>query len=112
MDKPAYTAVIQLGVERRRHMPLKAEHTEKLDQLLTLRRGYESLIQGYIEAGIDDGSIRPLPVRLAMRTIVGGVLSINNWYQIDDLQETGDKDEMARDVADVLLESVGSSTPS
>ena len=112
LDQPAYTTVIQMGLERSRHVAMKPEVVAALDDLVELRHRYEALIQSYIEAGIDDGTIRRVPVRLAVRTVVGAVLSVLHWYRIDPDQSAEERREMAEQVAALVIQGVAAPEPS
>jgi AcrR family transcriptional regulator len=70
MSHFAYHVTIQQGVEHRRQMPLRARERERLAELDALREQHESLVVSLVEAGVADGSLRDVPVRLAARTLI------------------------------------------
>lgn len=109
IDRPAYHDVIRQGVERRLQARLTEEQRAELVRLLGYRDRYEDLFLLVIEAGIADGSMRPLPEpRIAARALIGGLNAVNVWLRYRGPAGGNGSGPSAEAVADVL---VGGFTP-
>ncbi|GHE11651.1 TetR/AcrR family transcriptional regulator [Klenkia taihuensis] len=103
LDAFTYHVVIQNGVEHRRQMALKDADRRRLAELDELRAAHEELVHALVVAGQQDGSLRPLPTRLATRTLIGGVVGVAIWYRPRPDQDDAARAELAEQVVAVLL---------
>lgn len=103
MSHFAYHVTIQQGVEHRRQMPLRERERARLAELDELRDRHEDLVASLVEAGVADGSLREVPVRLAARTLIGGVVGLAIWYRPREGQSEDERLELAGEVVDILL---------
>jgi len=103
LDAFTYHVVIQNGVEHRRQMALKDADRRRLAELDDLRTVHEDLVHDLVVAGQHDGSLRPLPARLATRTLIGGVVGVAIWYRPRPDQDDEGRRQLAEQVVDVLL---------
>jgi AcrR family transcriptional regulator len=103
MRNYTYHVVIQNGIEQRRHMALKDSDRTRLSQLDRMRADHEALVHSLIVEGGRDGSIRDLPVRLATRTLITGIVGIAIWYRPRADQTEAERLDMAGQVVDMLL---------
>ncbi|SDF68144.1 TetR/AcrR family transcriptional regulator [Klenkia brasiliensis] len=103
LDAFTYHVVIQNGVEHRRQMALKDADRRRLAELDELRSAHEELVHTLVLAGQQDRSLRPLPTRLATRTLIGGVVGIAIWYRPRPDQDDAARAELAEQVVAVLL---------
>jgi hypothetical protein len=70
----------------------------------TLRDEYESLFRLVISEGVEDGSIRQLPVTVAARTLIGGLNAVAIWSRNQAEQSLlSEMDDLATQIADVLV---------
>jgi AcrR family transcriptional regulator len=99
----AYHVAIQQGVEHRRQMPLRDRDRARMAELDAVRDQHEHLVKSLIEEGIADGSIRPVPVRLATRTLIGGVVGIAIWYRPREGQPDEERLDLVDQLVDLLL---------
>jgi hypothetical protein len=83
-------------------MKLTDRQREKLRELNALRDEYESLFAKVVGDGIEDGSIRGVPVEIGTRTLLGGLNAVNVWYRYRDGAEP-DKDELVPVIAELLV---------
>jgi AcrR family transcriptional regulator len=98
-----YHVAIQQGVEHRRQMPLRDRDRVRMTELDTMRDQHEHLVSALVEEGIADGSVRPVPVRLATRTLIGGVVGLAIWYRPRAGQPDDERIELADQLVDLLL---------
>ncbi|MGW5246567.1 TetR/AcrR family transcriptional regulator [Streptomyces sp. NPDC004129] len=103
MDTVAYHDVIHQGIEQRLRMRLTESQRETLIGLNSLRDEYEALFRAVIEEGVAEGSIRPLPVAVAARTLLGGLNAVDIWYRKEKDHEAASVEELASQVSDVLV---------
>ncbi|MGY1815412.1 TetR/AcrR family transcriptional regulator [Blastococcus sp. SYSU D00820] len=103
LDAFTYHVVIQNGVEHRRQMPLKDADRRRLAELDQLRTAHEDLVHDLVVRGQQDGSLRPLPSRLATRTLIGGIVGVAIWYRPRADQDDAARAELAEQVVSVLL---------
>lgn len=103
MSDFTYHVVIQSGVEQRRQMALRDADRARLSDLDRMRTVHETLVQSLIEDGQHDGSLRPLPSRLATRTLLGGIVGIAIWYRPRVEQTPSERREIAEQVVAMLL---------
>lgn len=99
----AYHVTIQQGVEHRRQMPLRERERARLSELDTLRDRHETLVASLVEAGVADGSLREVPVRLAARTLIGGIVGLAIWYRPRDGQSEEERLDLAGQLVDLLV---------
>jgi len=52
-------------------------------EVRTVKRRLDTTLRGYVEEGIEDGSIRPCNPKLVSFAIYGAINSIGNWYHPD-----------------------------
>jgi AcrR family transcriptional regulator len=107
----AYHVVIQQGVEHRRQMPLRERDRARLGDLDHMRHQHEALVISLIEDGIRDGTVRSMPIRLATRTLIGGVVGLAVWYRPREDQSDEDRRILAEQIVDVLLAGVLAGNP-
>jgi AcrR family transcriptional regulator len=99
-----YHDVMRQGVEKRMRMKLTDPQREAGRRLGTLRDEYESLFRLLISEGVEDGSIRQLPVTVAARTLIGGLNAVAIWYRNQAEQPPlSEMDDLATQIADVLV---------
>jgi AcrR family transcriptional regulator len=103
MENLHYHVVIQQGVEQRRQMPLRDLDRARLTELDAMRNRHELLVRSLIQEGILDGSIRDVPISLAARTLIGGVVGIAIWYRPRGNQTTGERHALANGIVDLLV---------
>lgn len=103
MRKFTYHYVIQHGIERHDHLPLTSDDRARFEAAKQMRSDHEHLVESAIERGIADGSIRDVPVRLATRTLLGGVVGVGNWYRPRADESEGDRLSIANQTVDLLL---------
>lgn len=99
-----YHDVMRQGVEKRLRMKLTDPQREAGRRLGTLRDEYESLFRLVISEGVEDGSIRQLPVTVAARTLIGGLNAVAIWSRNQAEQSLlSEMDDLATQIADVLV---------
>jgi AcrR family transcriptional regulator len=76
------------------------EFKQYWDDRRALHRGVEMLVQ----AGIEDGSLRPVDARLATLTLLSNDEAVRNWYQRAEIDDGRyDADEIAAFMADFAI---------
>lgn len=103
IDNLGYHDVVRQGVEQRLRTKLTDPQRAAATRLGELRDRYESLFRQVITAGVADGSVRPVPVTVAARTVIGGLNAVAIWYRSQGDQPLGDTDDLATVIADLLV---------
>lgn len=102
----AYHLAIQQGVEHRRQMPLRERERARMAGVDAMRDTHERFVLALVEEGVADGSLRPVPIPLATRTLIGGVIGVGHWYRLREGQSDEERSYLARQVVDLVLGGV------
>jgi AcrR family transcriptional regulator len=102
----SYHLTIQQGVEHRRQMPLRERERARMAEVDAMRDTHERFVEALVEEGVSDGSLRPVPARLATRTLIGGVVGLGIWYRPREGQSHEERAELGRQVVDLVLSGV------
>jgi AcrR family transcriptional regulator len=102
----AYHDVLRQGFEARLRLRLTDDQRRALITLTDLRDEYESLFRNVITEGIEDGSVRRLPVTIAARTLLGSLNAVDLWYrytQEESPRGIDDVDALTDVISDLLV---------
>jgi AcrR family transcriptional regulator len=103
MTNLAYHHVVHLGVREQSSTALKPRQRKALDTLNVLRAEYEDLFLQVVQDGIEDGTIRPVPARLAARTLLCSLNAVDMWFRRIEGQSSDDLRKLADEIVDIVL---------
>ncbi|MFF7901786.1 TetR/AcrR family transcriptional regulator [Streptomyces sp. NPDC007920] len=103
MTNLAYHHVVHLGVREQSSTALKPRQRNALDELNLLRAEYEGLFLQVVEDGIADGTLRPVPAKLAARTLLCSLNAVDMWFHRIEGQSPDDLRQLADEVVDLLV---------
>lgn len=110
MTELGYHHVVHQGVRYQGSTALKVQQRDALAALNELRRDYERMFRRVIAEGIADGSLRPVDVELAARTLLSNLNAVDVWYRKRDGQSAEDIRALARRVVDLLVGGMAASS--
>jgi AcrR family transcriptional regulator len=110
MENLGYHQVVHEGVREQRSVALRPKQREQLAELNRLRAEYEQLFRSAVEAGIADGSIRPLDPALLVRTLLSSLNAVDMWFRPREEQTHLELAELAAQVTDVVVNGINNCT--
>lgn len=106
MQNLAYHHVSKQGVELHMANALTPEQNEILRELIKLRDVYEKLYTDVLAEGLVAKTVSCGDVRLAARTILGGLNGVSAWYRPRETQTQEQREELAVEVAELIIGGV------
>lgn len=111
MENLGYHQVVHEGVREQRSVALRPKQREQLAELNRLRAEYEQLFRNTVEAGIADGSIRPLDPALLVRTLLSSLNAVDMWFRPREGQSRSELVDLASQVTDIVVNGINNREP-
>jgi hypothetical protein len=102
MERLPYHVVTRIGIESHAFRAMTPKQRQLLRELKKLRDDYEKVFADMIREGIADGSIRPIDVSLAAKTVIGAINSVSMWYRPRASDTAVERGAIARQIADMV----------
>lgn len=102
MERLPYHVVTRIGIESHAFRAMTPKQRQLLRDLKKLRDDYEKVFADMIREGIADGSIRPIDVSLAAKTVIGAINSVSMWYRPRASDTAVERGTIARQIADMV----------
>lgn len=83
-----------------------AEQREVLQSLVDMRAHYEKLFVDVIAEGMQCGELRPFDPKFAVKPILGALNWMTVWYRTAPGESEENRQEIAKNMADVLLDGL------
>lgn len=106
MKNANYHHLIHQGVRDQSSESMTVRQREALMDLNQLRKEYEVMFREVVEAGVTDGSLRPIDPVLGARILLSSLNAVDMWYREQDHQTEEDIKAMATDIVDLIISGV------
>ena len=106
LDHHTYESVVAQGVQVHRFNATTPDQRQTMQDLIDSRDRFEDHFKRQIQAGIDDGSLRPTDVSVTAKVLLGGLQWSIFWYRPRPSDTAETRRQLARKMVAPLMQGV------